>query len=437
MSPIRGMGAMPGLTARLFEAILHRVVKTGDLTYIDPWGMSHRYGDGNPPRATMRLTDPADVRRLVLNANLHFGEAYTDGRIRLDDCDLADLMAILAANTQRYGAEPWIWRLGERIKRSVRALSGGIGRREAEANVSHHYDLPRDLYDRMLDSRRQYSCAYFESSDDDLESAQLNKLSRIAAKLCLRPGQRVLDIGCGWGGLGAFIAQVEDVEVLGITLSKEQLAVARENAERLGLSDRLRFELMDYREVTGSFDRIVSVGMFEHVGVPDYRDFFAAVRDRLTPDGIALLHSIGRYDGPGTTNAWIDKYIFPGGYIPALSEVIPVIERSDLWAADIEILRVHYAETLARWRKNFHAARDAVRERMEERFFRLWDFYLVASEMSFRFQNMMVFQVQLTRQRDAVPLTRTYMDESVRKLREAAVQAARKVGDGRGSQAAE
>jgi cyclopropane-fatty-acyl-phospholipid synthase len=293
----------------------------------------------------------------------------------------------------------------------------------AQANAAHHYDLSDTLYDLFLDADRQYSCAYFTHPHDDLEHAQQDKKRHLAAKLLLEPGVRVLDIGSGWGGLGLYLAEAGAAQVVGITLSKEQLKVSRDRARRAGLDDRVRFELCDYRAVRGTFDRIVSVGMFEHVGVRHFSEFFAAVRDRLTDDGVAVLHSIGRADGPGVTNPWIRKYIFPGGYAPALSEVLPSVERLGLWVTDIEILRLHYAETLRLWRRRFQAKRARIAKLYDERFCRMWEWYLIASELAFRRMGHMVFQLQLAKRQDAVPLTRDYVTDWERRHLHTAIAA--------------
>jgi cyclopropane-fatty-acyl-phospholipid synthase len=289
--------------------------------------------------------------------------------------------------------------------------------RRARRNVAHHYDLSDELYALFLDSDRQYSCAYFMEPTDGLEQAQENKKRHIAAKLLLEPGMKVLDIGCGWGGMALFLAERCGVEVLGVTLSEHQLAVARGRAAAKGLSGRARFELMDYRQLAGSFDRIVSVGMFEHVGVPQYRAFFDKVASLLPPDGVALLHSIGCMWGPHAIDPWIDKYIFPGGYIPALSEVMPAVEKSGLNATDIELLYPHYADTIKAWRENFAANRARAAALYDERFCRMWEFYLSGSEMAFRRLNHMVFQMQLARDPLAVPRTRDYIQTTERELR--------------------
>jgi cyclopropane-fatty-acyl-phospholipid synthase len=287
-------------------------------------------------------------------------------------------------------------------------------RNASKRNVAHHYDLSYDLYRRFLDEDMQYSCAYFARPDMTLEEAQSAKRAHIAAKLRLTPGQRVLDIGCGWGGLALELAGKHGVRVLGITLSQEQLAIARRRAAEAGLEHLTEFQLIDYRDVKGTFDRIVSVGMFEHVGVPHFREYFEAVRKLLKPDGVALIHSIGRHMGPGLTQAWIRKYIFPGGYIPALSEVTPVVEKAGLWITDVEILRLHYAETLRHWRERFVKAWPEIASVYDERFCRMWEFYLAFSELAFRYTGHMVFQMQLTRRVDALPITRDYIYEAER-----------------------
>jgi cyclopropane-fatty-acyl-phospholipid synthase len=285
----------------------------------------------------------------------------------------------------------------------------------ARRNARHHYDIDLNIYDLFLDSDKQYSCAYF-TPGADLETAQLAKKRHIAAKLALSPGQRVLDIGSGWGGLGLYLARVASADVTGITLSEEQLRYARARAERESQAARAKFELEDYRRVRGRFDRIVSVGMFEHVGVNHFKAYFRKIRDLLADDGVALVHSIGRTDGPGYTNPFIAKYIFPGGYYPALSEVLPVIERLGLIVSDIEVLRLHYADTLKAWRERFLANRARAAEFKGEEFCRMWEFYLAGSEAAFRWQQLMVFQLQLIKRIDALPVTRDYMQAAERRL---------------------
>jgi cyclopropane-fatty-acyl-phospholipid synthase len=299
----------------------------------------------------------------------------------------------------------------------VRRISQSNPAARAKKNVAHHYDLNGRLYSLFLDSDRQYSCAYFARGDETLEEAQAAKKRHIAAKLRLdRPDLTVLDIGCGWGGMALTLARDFGARVTGITLSEEQLAAARARAEAAGLADRVDFKLMDYRDLNTEYDRIVSVGMFEHVGVPNYPAFFATLKRCLKPDGVALLHSIGRFAGPDATNPWIAKYIFPGGYSPALSEVLGPLEASGLISADIEILRLHYAKTIAHWRRRFAANRDAIATLYDERFCRMFEYYLSGSEMTFRLADHMNFQIQMVRNQEAVPLTRDYMTDSERSI---------------------
>ncbi len=406
----------------LFGEFAKQVLQWGRLTIIDANSRRHDVGGQDGPWVTIRLHDKSLHHRLALNPYLHLGEAYMDGTLTIEQGSFYDFMDICAANSPNAYAHP----LGRALsagQKLLRHLHQHNPIRRAQANVAHHYDLSDSLYDLFLDRDRQYSCAYFTHRHDDLEQAQRDKKRHLVAKLLLRPGQRVLDIGSGWGGLALHLAEAGAAEVVGITLSEEQLRVSRERARRRGLADRVRFELRDYREQTGVFDRIVSVGMFEHVGVKHYPEFFRAVRNLLTEDGIAVLHSIGRMDGPGATNPWIRKYIFPGGYSPALSEVLPVVERLGLWVTDIEILRLHYAETLRAWRKRFMANRARIAELYDERFCRMWEFYLVGSELAFRRMGHMVFQMQLARRQDAVPLTRDYITDSERGHLESAIAA--------------
>ncbi len=404
--------------------LLRRFVEIGTLEVIDAAGRHHRFAGREPgPEVTVRLADRALERRLLWDPDLALGEGYMDGRLVIERGSLYDLLDLVTANyarARRRGLLALLRRLETAFRRFHQINPAGRARR----NVAHHYDLSGELYALFLDSDRQYSCAYFARPDMDLEEAQRAKKRHIAAKLLLRPGLRVLDIGCGWGGLALELARTFDVEVTGLTLSTEQLEVARERARREGLEGRVRFLLEDYRHHRGRYDRIVSVGMFEHVGVNHYGAFFDRIVELLTEDGVALLHSIGRMGGPGATSRFIRRYIFPGGYIPALSEVLPVVEARGLWVTDLEILRLHYAETLRAWRTRFLARRERVREIYDERFCRMWEFYLVGSEMFFRRLDGMVFQMQLARRRDAVPLTRDYMFEAERALAAPAVRAA-------------
>lgn len=331
-----------------------------------------------------------------------------DGTLTIEAGDVRQLLALVTGNFTAFEQRP-LHGVGSWLSRRLRTFLRSNGPLRSRRNVAHHYDLSGTLYDLFLDADQQYSCAYFVDEAATLEQAQAAKKRHIAAKLLLAPGQRVLDIGCGWGGLAIELARDYGVDVTGITLSDKQLQSARRRAERAGLGDRVRFELMDYRSIEGCFDRIVSVGMFEHVGARNYGAFFSKVRDSLAPDGIALLSAIGRMAPPTVPDPWISKYIFPGGYIPSLSETLAAIEPSHLWVTDIEILRVHYAETLKRWFDRFERHRAEAAALYDERFCRMWEFYLAACEMLFRNGPLMVFHMQLARRRDAVPLTRDYI----------------------------
>ena len=341
-----------------------------------------------------------------------------DGTFVVEQGSIADVLAIMLGQNNEV---PHWARLQWLLRYLYRRFQQFNPRRRARNNVAHHYDLDGRLYSLFLDADRQYSCGYFESPGQSLDDAQLAKKRHLAAKLLVEPDNsndlRVLDIGCGWGGLGLYLAETAGADVTGVTLSQEQHAIANERAAEKGLTERARFNLKDYRDVEGPFDRIVSVGMFEHVGVNHYDTFFRKSAQLLSDDGVMLLHAIGRSEGPGITNPWISKYIFPGGYIPALSEVLPRIESAGLLVTDIEILRLHYAETLKAWRERFLAHRDEVERIYDERFERMWDFYLASSEMSFREQNMMVFQIQITKRQGVVPMTRDYIVREERRLR--------------------
>ncbi len=394
----------------MLDAMLERLIQTGSLSVTWPNGRTSRYGRDNAPGSAVavRLVGPLTPIKLGLYPDLYLGESYMSGALRLERGTLWDLMTLLARN-QAIRRDGPLLRIARPLLNWVEQRNS---RQSSRKNVAHHYDLSNELYRSFLDRDLQYSCAYFPRPDLDLDAAQLAKKRHLAAKLELKPGQRILDIGCGWGGLALFLAQTQDVEVLGITLSREQLEVARRRAVESGLAKRVTFELMDFRDIPGRFDRIVSVGMFEHVGVPHYPRFFARIRALLSASGIAVLHAIGRTHGPSTTSHWIRKYIFPGGYIPALSQVLPHIEESGLWVTDLEILRLHYANTLALWRERFLQQREAIKNQYDERFCRMWEFYLVSSEMSFRYGGFMVFQMQLATDIDNVPLTRDYLFEA-------------------------
>jgi cyclopropane-fatty-acyl-phospholipid synthase len=392
----------------LLNRMMRRIVRSGTLV-IHLWdGRQLRFGDDTGTPVQITLTDPGVLRRILLNPELAIPEAYVDGRLIIANDDLHGFIALAIHNKVAGNLTRW-QRFEDILRRSLRNVRQYNPVNRSRRNVAHHYDLSGKLYDLFLDPDKQYSCAYFRTPDDTLEQAQQQKKAHIAAKLLLKPGMRVLDIGCGWGGMALTLARDHGAHVLGVTLSEEQYKVANERVRAAGLQDQVEIRLMDYRDVTGRFDRIVSVGMFEHVGAPHYRKFFAHLHDLLSEDGIALVHTIGRMEPPGATSPWILKYIFPGGYVPAMSEVTGAIEKEDLWTTDIEILRLHYAETLRHWDERFSANHDKAVQLYDERFFRMWRFYLVASELTFRYARQCVFQLQLTRDQVAVPLTRDYL----------------------------
>ena len=401
-------------------------MKKGSLEIETADGVKETYGDGSGPALAVKILDKAAERRLRLTPSLALGELFMDGRVVIVKGGLYDVLEMGARNIAAMEGEPWAKAL-RRARLAFRPLQQRNHRRNARRNVAAHYDLDERFYSLFLDADRQYSCAYFEYPGQPLEDAQTAKKRHIVAKLLPHEGVSALDIGCGFGGMGLYIASVAGAKVTGVTLSTEQHAVATERARRMGLQDRAEFRLQDYRDIPEAFDRIVSVGMFEHVGVNHYDEFFGKVRALLKDDGVMLLHSIGRNSVPGVTNPWIRKYIFPGGYIPSLSEVLPAVERAGLFVTDIEILRLHYAETLRAWRERFMARRDEAKKLYDERFCRMWEFYLAGSETSFRIDAHMVFQLQLAKRQDAVPLTRGYIAEGEAELRrrEAAMPAVR------------
>jgi len=399
------------------RAFLKRIIQRGMLEVETAAGNRFAVGDGTGEPLAIRFTDRAAERQLVLRPALAFGELFMDGRLVVTQGTIYDVMALASSNLA-WQEPPGIARAHARLRTALRRLKQRNNVRRAKRNVAHHYDLDGRFYDLFLDPDRQYSCAYFEQPDQSLDEAQLAKKRHIAAKLLIEPGHRALDIGCGWGGLALYLADFCGAEVTGVTLSEEQLGIAMGCAQKRGLAKRVNFRLQDYRAVSEQFDRIVSVGMFEHVGVSYYDVFFAKVAKLLADDGVMLLHSIGRVDGPGATNPWMAKYIFPGGYVPALSEVLPAIERAGLVVTDIEVLRLHYAETLKAWRERFLARREEAKALYDERFCRLWEFYLAAAECGFRHSGLMVFQIQLAKRQETVPLTRDYISQ-----REAALRA--------------
>ncbi|HKX87695.1 MAG TPA: cyclopropane-fatty-acyl-phospholipid synthase family protein [Sphingopyxis sp.] len=406
----------------ILRPFLSRVIHQGRLTVILPDGTREEYGRPAPgfPDVTIRFTSRKGMRRIILDPRIGAAEAFMDGEMELVEGDIMELVALIRSNTPwDRGAtlhdKTWLGRRAEWVK----TRTGSINRRRrSRANVKHHYDIGNDLYRLFLDEDMQYSCAYWSRPEMTLDEAQAAKKAHIAAKLALAPGQRILDIGCGWGGMAITLAKLEKVEVLGITLSEEQLALARQRAEAAGVADRVEFELIDYRDLAareaGRFDRIVSVGMFEHVGAANFETFFRACANLMTAEGVMLLHTIGRFGKPGSTDAFTRKYIFPGGYIPALSETLAASEKSRLIVTDVETLRLHYALTLRQWYARTLAHEAEIVAMMGVRFFRMWCFYLAGATAAFESGGMGNYQIQFARSRRALPLARDYMAEAER-----------------------
>jgi cyclopropane-fatty-acyl-phospholipid synthase len=399
----------------LLRAVIARLIRCGRFRLTSAGGTVLTFGDGTGERIAARFTSRRAELAVLVEPELKLGEAYMNGTLVMEEGAIADLLALAMAGD--YGHALRWWHPLDALRLAWRWLKQFNLRGRARRNVAHHYDLDERLYALFLDSDRQYSCAYFDTPTATLDDAQLAKKRHLAAKLRIEPGARVLDIGCGWGGLALYLAEHTGAQVTGITLSKEQLALARVRASERDLGRAVEFRLQDYRDVAEKFDRVVSVGMFEHVGVGFYDRFFRSCAQVLADDGVMVLHAIGRSEGPGITNPWIAKYIFPGGYVPALSEVLPAVERAGLLVADIEILRLHYAQTLRAWRERFLAHRETVERLYDGRFVRMWEFYLAAAEMAFTKQNMMVFQIQLTKRQVAVPITRDYIVAEEARLR--------------------
>jgi cyclopropane-fatty-acyl-phospholipid synthase len=401
----------------VLQVILRSFIRRGTLRVTTARGTTFECGDGTGAPIAVRFTSRAAQWAVLFDPELAVGETYMNGALVVERGSIADFLA-LAMSQRPHSDKPPLWMRAQHGLRYLwRRLAQFNPRSRSRHNVAHHYDLDKRLYALFLDADRQYSCAYFEHPEQSLDDAQVAKKRHLAAKLLVGRDARVLDIGCGWGGLALYLAEMCEARVTGVTLSQEQFALARSRGDEKGLANRVEFRLQDYRDVPEHFDRIVSVGMFEHVGVNHYDAYFKRCAELLSDDGVMLIHSIGRSEGPGVTNPWIAKYIFPGGYIPALSEVLPAIERAGLLVTDIEILRLHYAETLRHWRERFLAHADDLVKIYDARFVRMWEFYLAASEMTFREQAMMVFQIQLTRRQGVVPVTRGYIEREEQRLR--------------------
>jgi len=403
----------------LLDRLLRRIIRDGDLTVLTSGGARRTYGTprADLPAVTITVTSTRWANRIARNPALGAGEAFMDGGLVIENDDIMGLLGLIAYNVRWDRSNPTrvaLWK-AQRWLSAFQQLNDAV---RSKTNVAHHYDLNDRLYDLFLDADRQYSCAYFTDPANSLEQAQQDKMAHIAAKLDLAAGQRILDIGCGWGGLSLYINRVSGADVTGITLSEEQLKVARARAEKEGVADRVRFELIDYRQHHGQYDRIVSVGMFEHVGRPNYQKFFDQVHALLAPDGVALVHTIARADGPGVTDPWTAKYIFPGGYAPALSEIMPAVEKAWLWTTDIEILRLHYGHTLVHWYSRCLERRAEIEAIYDARFWRMWMFYLAAAANAFFHDGHMNAQIQLTRRRDSLPITRDYMMQNEARLQQ-------------------
>ena len=399
-----------------FEKFVRCFIRRGSLEVETPQGKPIHAGDGSGVLLGLRFKDEHAQWRLLRDPELAFGELYMDGAMEITRGTLLDVLQLVLANLVQVNQPRWLSLL-HLLRTQLRRLAQQNDPFRARKNVAHHYDLDHRLYDLFLDADKQYSCAYFEHGGQALDEAQLAKKRHLAAKLLIEPGQRVLDIGCGWGGMALYLSRLCEARVTGVTLSAEQLAIATRRAAQSGLAQPPDFHLRDYRDERGRYQRIVSVGMFEHVGVGFYDAFFRKIADLLTDDGVALIHTIGRPDVPSATNPFIAKYIFPGGHLPSLSEIMPAIERSGLITTDVEILRLHYAFTLQHWHASFQAHRAEIAQLYDERFCRMWEFYLAASEATFRLGQAVNFQIQLVKRVEAVPLTRDYIGRAEEALR--------------------
>ena len=402
---------------RFLPKLLNKAIHKGQISLKGPDGSVQVIGGKEPgPEVAIHITDPKLDWKIALNPELYAGEAYMYGGLVMEKGTIYNLLELFFVNKRTFDLTPnqIFWKT---IMRKLRRFHQHNPISRARANVQHHYDIGNDLYRLFLDADMQYSCGYFEHGNESLEDAQLVKKRHIASKIQVRDGQRILDIGCGWGGLGLYLGHLADVEVVGVTLSKEQLAIAQKRAELAGVADRVSFQLMDYREVTGSFDRIVSVGMLEHVGVGHLDEYFMTVRDRMGPEGLALIHTISGKSPPGITSQFLTKYIFPGGYSPSLSEAVAAVERTGLWALDVEVWRKHYGWTLQHWKERCEAKRDEIIALYDEPFYRMWEFYLSACEGAFMYGSSHVIQMQLARERAAAPLTRDYIAKEAETIR--------------------
>jgi cyclopropane-fatty-acyl-phospholipid synthase len=409
----------------LIGRLIDRLLKRGSITLVTPDGKRETYGPGGGQSLTIRFADHKVPFDILTNPRLGLGEAYMDGRLTIEDGTILDLLELITGSVRwEEGGKGKV--IGKGKLAAVKAFFRRNKPKRARRNVAHHYDLSDELYETFLDPDRQYSCAYYTDPRNSLEQAQADKKAHIAAKLYLKPGQRVLDIGCGWGGMALYLNRVADVDVLGVTLSEQQLKVARRRAEEAGVADRVKFELIDYRHLEGQFDRIVSVGMFEHVGLAHYEEFYGKCRELLKPDGVMLLHTIGKVGKAARSpDPFTDKYIFPGYYLPSLSDMCAASAGMRLIASDVETLRLHYAYTLREWLRRFTAARDKMVELYDERFFRMWEFYLAGGIVMFETGGGCNYQIQYIRDRHAVPITRDYMMEAEQRYRKIDAAAAK------------
>ena len=391
----------------IFNSLLQKVIKKGHLVWIKPNGEEFEFGDKTGNLIKMRTTNAFSEIKMLMNPSLHFGESYTDGSMILEEGNIHDLLKLIFVNSES-NIDHWLMDMARVIRAIRNKIIPSNYIAKSKRNIAHHYDLSDGLYELFLDKDRQYSCAYFNSPNDTLDQAQINKKELIAKKLLLEEGQNVLDIGSGWGGMAAYLSKRSNVKVKGVTLSEEQLAYSKQRKINESL-DQVEYQLQDYRNVKENYDRIVSVGMFEHVGTSHYQEFFNKVYELLNQKGVALIHTIGRTDQPTTTDSWIEKYIFPGGYIPALSEVMQRVEKSGLTTTDVQVLKFHYAETLKRWRYNFYDNLDKIKEIYDEKFCRMWDFYLSSSQASFEESTLVIYQLQLSKDKKTVPDSRDYL----------------------------